>query len=634
MEVNLLNGSELNRMLLRCDTAAGTCVSHDIPMVGAHTVRMGEVHALKHLWAAMRSGHLSVLEHCTLTFAIEGISRACSHQLVRHRLMSVEQQSQRNVGMNGFSYVEPESITRMDSDKRVWSDGHEDWVTPHKAFGTIMEMLSNAYEAMVEAGVPEEDARYILPNACCTNLVVTMNLREFIHFCGLRRCCYDDETEILTNEGWKKFTELNGNELFYSLNPESWDCELVPAKAVYHYDYIGDMIRIKAQSVDLLVTPNHKLYCNPYFEQKHSKNKWVLREAEEVTQWNRCLFKKNCNPIQGKLENVFTFPQIRVTRRNQHKEWDVYLTGPTIPTKEWFKFLAFYLSDGCVHKSGQHRIITLSKGDKAILEKYIPIIAKLTKNKIRMQFDDHCYKIIFEDEYMYEYLKQFGKAPQKRLPQYVWDYDSSILLSLVEGFTDGDCNRYTGALSTTSRGMADDFQRLMLHIGCSSTITMVDRRNEMRLIKSRGKLHNIQSRHVEYVASRNNSKNMPLIKTNKRDPFSMVDYTGTIHCVELEQNHIVYVRRHGYACWSGNSRAQWEIRELADRMAEEVSEHVPWLAPWLGPQCDLLGYCPEQRSCGRVPKRGAVVDAIPDEMDVCPQLRLFPTTNGGLEWYD
>ena len=629
MEVNLINGHELIRSMRRCDLAAKACVTDDLGL-GPHTVRDGQRIELKHLHAAMRSGHMSVLEHCTLTFAIEGISRACSHQFVRHRLMSFEQLSQRYVGMSGFDYVEPESIMQMDLDNKVWSDGHEDWVSPHKAFGTIMEMLSNTYEAMVKAGIPEEDARYILPNACCTNIVVTMNLREFMHFCGLRRCCYDDETEILTNEGWKRFTELNGNEQFYSLNPESWDCELVPAKAVYHYDYNGDMVRVKAQSIDLLVTPNHKLYCNPYFEQKHAINKWVLREAEEVMNWNRCLFKKNCNPIRGKLDDTFLFPQIRVTRKNQHKEWDVYLAGPTISTKDWFRFLAFYLSDGCVYKSGQHRIITLSKGDKAVLEKYVPIVAKLTRNKIKLWFDDHCFKITFEDEYMYEYLKQFGKAPQKRLPQYVWDYDYSVLQSLVDGFADGDCNKHTGSLSTTSRGMADDFQRLMLHMGYSSTITMIDRRHEKRLIKCRGKLHNIQSKHVEYSVSRNNSKNMPLIKTNKKNPFSIVDYTGTVHCVELEQNHIVYVRRHGYTCWSGNSRAQWEIRELADRMAEEVISYVPWLKDWLGPQCEDLGYCPEAKSCGRVAKKK---DTVNVKDTPCPVVVHRITQDGGyMEW--
>lgn len=593
MKVRLISHSDLGPLV--CGYAARVCTSAEMPECPdelAVTMREGEVSPFKKaLDHALNSHHDSVLEHWSATFAIEGISRACSHQLVRHRVASYSQVSQRYVSMDGFGYIVPRTI--------------QDDPEAMKLYDNLMNQISYTYTLLNSIhGIPAEDARYVLPNACTTNIVVTMNARELKHFLGLRCCCYDDETEILTNGGWKKFTELGGDELFYSLNPESWDCELVPAKNVYHYDYSGNMVHVKAQSIDLLVTPNHKLYCNPHFEQKHSVNKWVLREAEEVTQWNRCLFKKNCNPIQGKLDDMFIFPQICVTRRNQHKEWDVYLTGPTIPTKEWFKFLAFYLSDGCVHKSGQHRIITLSKGDKAILEKYIPIIAKLTKNKIRVWFDDHCYKVTFEDEYMYEYLKQFGKAPQKHLPQYVWEYDSSILLSLVEGFTDGDCNRYTGALSTTSQGMADDFQRLMLHVGCSSTISRIDRRNEMRLIETRGKLHTIQSRHIEYIASCNNSKNMPLIKTNKKNPFSIVDYMGSVHCVELERNHVVYVRRRGYTCWSGNSRAQWEIRELAERMLELLKEECPELFKNIGPQCEQKGFCPEEKSCGRMPKRG------------------------------
>lgn len=172
MEVELINGTELTHMLIRCDAAAGTCVSPEIPGLGAHTFKMGEEMELTHLYHAMRSGHMSVLEHCTLTFAIEGISRACSHQLVRHRLMSVEQQSQRYVKHDG-GYVMPSSV---EDSKCV------------NQFSYAMHEVFSIYESLIRHGVPEEDARYLLPNACMTNMVVTMNLREFIHFCGLRRC--------------------------------------------------------------------------------------------------------------------------------------------------------------------------------------------------------------------------------------------------------------------------------------------------------------------------------------------------------------------------------------------------------------------------------------------------------------
>lgn len=189
MEVELINESDLPRMLLRCDTAAGTCVSEDIPRLGAHTYHDGQEFKLNHLHAAMKSGHMSVLEHCTLTFAIEGISRVCSHQLVRHRLMSFEQLSQRYVRMDGAGYVMPGSI-KCKSMGTIYDpfEGRREAMLEEE-YGAIMRNAFSAYRRLIEKyGIPEEDARYVLPNACCTNIVVSMNLREFMHFCGLRRC--------------------------------------------------------------------------------------------------------------------------------------------------------------------------------------------------------------------------------------------------------------------------------------------------------------------------------------------------------------------------------------------------------------------------------------------------------------
>lgn len=119
-------------------------------------------------------GHLSALEHATFTFGIEGISRACSHQLVRHRLASYSQQSQRYVKMGAVTAVTPPSIA---ADPEAASRFH-----------VALEEIWALYAKMVESGVPAEDARYILPNACETKIVVSMNARELRHFFQLRLC--------------------------------------------------------------------------------------------------------------------------------------------------------------------------------------------------------------------------------------------------------------------------------------------------------------------------------------------------------------------------------------------------------------------------------------------------------------
>lgn len=116
-------------------------------------------------------GHLSPLEHISFTFLVAGISRACSHQLVRHRLASYSQQSQRYVSESNFDYVTPPSI---DNDEK------------RKIFHDTMDILRQQYQRLVALGVKKEDARYVLPNACATSLVVTMNARELLHFFQLR----------------------------------------------------------------------------------------------------------------------------------------------------------------------------------------------------------------------------------------------------------------------------------------------------------------------------------------------------------------------------------------------------------------------------------------------------------------
>lgn len=119
-------------------------------------------------------GHLSTFEHASFSFGIEGISRACSHQLVRHRLASYSQKSQRYVKENEqFEFTIPKSI----NDANLSSP-----------FQKRMEMIQEWYKEALEAGVPAEDARFYLPNAATTKIIVTMNARELLHFLELRTC--------------------------------------------------------------------------------------------------------------------------------------------------------------------------------------------------------------------------------------------------------------------------------------------------------------------------------------------------------------------------------------------------------------------------------------------------------------
>ena len=145
----------------------------------------------------LASGHDSVVEHVSFTFAVAGVSRALSHQLVRHRIASYSQQSQRYVKADGFDYVKPESIRPLDS-KHIRipvPGGGIECLNANAIFKEAMDCCQLAYNRLTELGIPAEDARYVLPNACETKLVVTMNCRSLLHFFELR-CCNRAQWEI------------------------------------------------------------------------------------------------------------------------------------------------------------------------------------------------------------------------------------------------------------------------------------------------------------------------------------------------------------------------------------------------------------------------------------------------------
>ena len=125
---------------------------------------------VKHLY---KGGHMSVFEHIYFTFKIEGISRACSHQLVRHRHCSFTQRSQRYCSEDGFEVVKPNTIENIDG-----KYGYEN----------LMSVIEDHYNELQALEVPNEDARYVLPNACATSLYLSCNLRELIHMANERLC--------------------------------------------------------------------------------------------------------------------------------------------------------------------------------------------------------------------------------------------------------------------------------------------------------------------------------------------------------------------------------------------------------------------------------------------------------------
>jgi len=120
----------------------------------------------------IKLGHFSILEHAYATFKISGISRACSHQLVRHRICSFTQQSQRYVDESNFEYIIPDSVRNN--------------LKAYELFTDFVNKAKSVYIELLKLGIKKEDARYVLPNATTTQIIMTANFREWRHIIELR----------------------------------------------------------------------------------------------------------------------------------------------------------------------------------------------------------------------------------------------------------------------------------------------------------------------------------------------------------------------------------------------------------------------------------------------------------------
>ena len=221
-----LSEEAINNMIDRVYVAARTCYSADtcaeLYNLTDEKSIPDKVNLIKKVLA---SGHLSIIEHVNITFCVDGISRSASHQLVRHRLCTYSQQSQRYLCLEGkaFNYVTPPAIQNNENLR--------------KEYQLIMEQLKNFYDRAVQAGIKAEDARFVLPNAACTNITVTTNMRNLIHILGLR-CCSRAQWEIravfqeLSKElkqyfPWmKEYLDANCKQLGYC--PERSSCGAAP----------------------------------------------------------------------------------------------------------------------------------------------------------------------------------------------------------------------------------------------------------------------------------------------------------------------------------------------------------------------------------------------------------------------
>lgn len=374
--------------------------------------------------------------------------------------------------------------------------------------------------------------------------------------------CYDSETEVLTSTGWVPWPDIKGDETFATLNPATGDLEYQRATGVVHSDYEGPMYRVSSEQVDLLVTPNHRMWVQPYDTQaaKRGEQPFVVKRAEEIIH-KRVKYQKSAH-WEGKTpERVEISGTSRSWVRSDNgaaakREY----SGVSFPARPFAEFLGYYVAEGSVNGHqiclAQNRGPSLERMAETIREMGLPAYLPETGNgAVRTQ----CTALR-------DFLADLGHSHEKFVPEMVHNWDREAIRIFLDAVIEGDgtTHKQSGhqVIYTASKKLADDLQILAIKAGWSANIRIDDRIGLERVMPSGQRF---QDKRVGYIVSILTNRLNPLINHNRKNPSrywndegyndQIEHYAGKIHCVKVP-NGLLWVRRNGKPVVSGNTHEQ------------------------------------------------------------------------------
>lgn len=356
--------------------------------------------------------------------------------------------------------------------------------------------------------------------------------------------CFDDKTEILTDDGWKFFKDLNKEEKVATLDNEG---NLIYQKPIDYITerYKGKMYHFKSKTFDLLTTPNHRFYVRNYPKLHYRRKKelkyptkshrrisfeWKFKSAEELKDCRRQEYQmtKKCN-WKGKIISHYSIP---FSAEKKYASYPMKHLG-TVKIEPLLQLIAWFITEGSIQKTCI-KISQYKKQNKVRIAKCITEIG--LEPTIGNKRDVFCYS-----RELCEFLEnECGRGyANKHIPKWIKELDSSLLKPFIETMVDGDGWRKDGKIigyKSYSNKLIDDMQEIL--IKCNYSATVNNKHNSISIT---------------------NNQMMPTIKEKPK----VVDYDGHVYCVTVP-NEKIMVRRSGRNIWSGNTyRLQKYIENIS-----------------------------------------------------------------------
>jgi hypothetical protein len=397
------------------------------------------------------------------------------------------------------------------------------------------------------------DNVFILPNAIDpTEKQYTPNPEKSdrLRIGWLGGSCVSFDTEILTDNGWKFFENLDGTEKVATLNPTTNEIEYHKPKNYIKEKHIGDIFVCDTNEINFKVTGNHNMYVSEAKLLGHKKLNYSLTMMDDLYGKN-IHFKKDGKLIKDDVE-YFTLPSV------EQSPYDKFnYSEKNILMDDWVKFYGFWLADGWAAKTNNEIGLCQFKSNNILNE----LKKLMDKYGINLNFSKCGNRLKTSNRQLHTYLKQFGGANEKFIHRDLLNNLSERQLKLLlEYYLLGDGSKeQTGEYIrkrayTVSKQLADDLMELAFKIGNAASIknrglrtpkVSLNENGDERIIKP-----NFDSYQIGfYEKNSKHNKLTPLVKSNK---ITKEFYDNYVYCVEVE-NHIIYVRRNGKPMWIGNS---------------------------------------------------------------------------------
>ena len=378
---------------------------------------------------------------------------------------------------------------------------------------------------------------------------------------GIDRTCYDKETEVYTDKGWKYFKDLDGTEKILSRNEDGTSSFETPLNYI-KYHYKGDLHKYKSKNVDLCVTPNHKMFIKKY--DTRTKQQYHLIASEDITV-NRFYTTKEIIDIK-ETSSYFTIPEYSYEKKVKGGN-NIFKTLPSLKlnAKNFIKFLAWYISDGNVYYNKEENSYTINITQLKVDDKSLKNIKDIEDIIRSLGFTPYYdgKGIRFKNTQLGYYLKSLGKSYEKYIPQEIFNnIDKEMARYFIETYekADGTVDKNgCSKLYTTSKILSDQLQMLSFIAGYTGKIYIDNRVGESHYSKKYGKITHNYPCYVLNISKEKRNRN-PVIKKDKH--MEIIKYDDEVYCVEVP-NHVIFVRRNGCCLWCGNCSHQLVRHRLA-----------------------------------------------------------------------